>query len=196
MLATHGSSFVGSLSSTLALLCGVLLVYGGVRKAVALGRFRDTLSALELFPRSGATISAPMIVVGELAIAAGLLAGTPLAAWTAIGMILSFTVALAVYRLRGGTLLRCGCFGDFEHPRPTSHAIARNVALLAALLMVALVPTPAMVAFGAAELLIMGTSVGLVIVLWTSVLGIVEILRLYLDERRGAAIQIEGLHEH
>ena len=92
-------------------------------------RFRDTMAATEIL--SGRLIGAIAILLPPAEIMVGI---SVLAGWRLgisgpllLSLLFSFLFFLAIYRIRGGKELVCGCFADFEHKTITSNLILRNI---------------------------------------------------------------------
>ena len=115
-----------------ALLAGTVFLLSGVLKLIYWTRFRDTLAAMGLFPSPAARGCRWILPPLEVGLGAAVVAQWQLALTgpALLGLLVSFILALAVYRLRGGKELVCGCFADFEHKTPTVPLIVRNVVLL------------------------------------------------------------------
>lgn len=78
------------------------------------------------------------VVVAELAVAAGVIAGWALAAWIGAALELAFAVALVLAMRAGRAGAPCGCFGARSRVGPSG--VARNLALAAALAAVPFFP--------------------------------------------------------
>jgi hypothetical protein len=116
-----------------ALLLGAVFLLSGALKLTSWTRFRDTLSAMELLPPRLARALGWVLPPLEAALGAAVVAQWQLALTGPALLVLltGFTLALALYRLRGGKELVCGCFADFEGKTATASLILRNVLLLA-----------------------------------------------------------------
>ncbi len=150
-----------------ALLAGAVFVLSGTLKLFQWTRFRDTLSAMELLPSLLARGVGWVLPPVEACLGAAVLAQWRLALTgpALLGLLVAFTLALGVYRLRGGKELVCGCFTDFEHKTATASVILRNVVLsvLAAPLLFG--PREAPVR-GAAEWLLAGSATAGLVLAW------------------------------
>jgi hypothetical protein len=110
----------------------LLFAAAAVGKLRDLRGFRDVLDAYELVPRALTGVLAPVLGIGELALAIALcVPGTWfLAAWAAIALLTSYAAAMGVNLMRGRTQMNCGCMGaggDALSP----WLVARNLLLLA-----------------------------------------------------------------
>ena len=115
-----------------ALLAGTVFLLSGALKLVYWTRFRDTLSAMGLLPSRLARGVGWVLPPLEVGLGAAVVAQWQLALTgpALLGLLVGFTLALAIYRLRGGKELVCGCFADFEHKTETVPLILRNGLLL------------------------------------------------------------------
>lgn len=118
----------------LELVAGVLLglvLIGG--SAAKLASPRSSQAALSTFGvrSSGARWALwGALVVAELALAAGVIAGLDAAAWAAAGVMAAFAAALIAALGRGRAGAPCACFG--ARSTVSARAVARNLALAAA----------------------------------------------------------------
>ena len=114
------------------LLLGTIFILSGTFKLARWRQFGDSLAALELLPRRFVRAVAAGLPPVEMAVGIAVLAGwrLPITGPLLLAMLFCFLAALALYRLRGGKELSCGCFADFEHKQPTSSLILRNLLLL------------------------------------------------------------------
>lgn len=113
------------------MLLGVVFAVSGAAKLRSWGRFRDTLSASELLPARLVDPLARLLPPLELVLGVLTLAGFQV--WTTpalIALLGVFTLGLAIYRIRGGVEIVCGCFADFERRDRTSLVLGRNLLLL------------------------------------------------------------------
>ena len=115
-----------------ALLAGTVFLLSGALKLVYWTRFRDTLAAMELLPPRLARGVGWVLPPLEVGLGAAVVAQWQLALTgpALLALLVGFTLALAVYRLRGGKELVCGCFADFEHKTAAVPLILRNGLLL------------------------------------------------------------------
>lgn len=109
---------------------GVMLA-GAVGKTAYFGEFREILTAYGLIPRYLVRPTSLFLLGAEFAAAAGVLVNrtTTVAALLAIGLLIVYSVAIALNLFRGRTSLPCGCGGKGSEPISLSLVI-RNGALL------------------------------------------------------------------
>ena len=121
------------------------VVLGGVLAGAALAKLarpRASRAGMASFgvaePRAQWVVWASLIVI-ELVLAGGVLAGVEAAAFLAAGLMLMFAAAMAAAMLRGRAGAPCGCFGPRSTIKPP--AIARNLALAGAYSALPFLPT-------------------------------------------------------
>ncbi len=120
-------------SAGLGLLVGALFVYAGVIKALDPAQFFADVQGYDLIPWRAATVALAFYlpwleIIGGLAILVRPLHAAALLILS--GLLLVFTVALALAWIRGLDI-SCGCFGgDPHHPRYFLW-LARDIGLLA-----------------------------------------------------------------
>jgi hypothetical protein len=150
-----------------ALLLGTVFLLSGALKLPSWTRFRDTLAAMEVLPSRLARALGWVLPPLEAALGAAVVARWRLELTGPALLVLlgGFTLALSVYRLRGGKELVCGCFADFEGKTATASLIVRNVLLLA-LAVPMLIGPPDAAARGAAGWLLAGTAVVGLLLAW------------------------------
>jgi uncharacterized membrane protein YphA (DoxX/SURF4 family) len=131
-------------------LLGAIFCVSGTLKLSHWNEFHDTLSAMELFPRWFTDLVSRVLPPLECFLGISVvIAWKP--AFTGrllLFLILSFLTALAVYRVRGGKRLVCGCFGNFYTATSVWSLILRNVLLLTAALLVVVTRNPLAYATG------------------------------------------------
>ena len=111
-----------------------------VAAVLKLRAFSEAASALATYgvPARLRPAATTGIVAAELAIAAGLLAGVPVAAYAGAALLLVFAVATVLALLGGKRGAPCGCFGASS--RIGWGAVLRDLALAAAFLAVPFLP--------------------------------------------------------
>lgn len=168
-----------------AFVLAAVFAFAGLSKLRGRRHFRDVLGALELFPPPLPSVLARLVPAVELVLAAVLLARVVpvFAGLAAACSLLAFSVVLAVYRARGGTHLRCGCFGDSDRPHSTMSALIRNAVLLA----VALVSTSAPQVLAAGDAVATAITVAGLLGAWHLGKAAVELSRLSAHEREEQA---------
>jgi uncharacterized membrane protein YphA (DoxX/SURF4 family) len=103
----------GALAVGRFLLGGLLVVAGVAKLRAGQARFFGRIYAYELVPRRAAWVLARALPVGEIAAGVLLVLGllTAVAAGAAAGMLVAFTIAIAISLIRGQHQ-PCGCGGD------------------------------------------------------------------------------------
>src|SRR5262249_872016 len=146
--------------------------------------FRDTLSAMEVLPSRLARGVGWVLPPLEVALGAAVVAQWQLALTGPALLVLlgSFTLALILYRLRGGKELVCGCFADFEGKTATVPLMLRNV-LLVILAIPLLIGSGDTTDRGAAEWLLAGMAVVGLMLAWLLVGRLSEAVTLLRSER-------------
>ncbi len=99
---------------------------------------RAALATFGITGRSAQTLAFPTLIVAELALGAGVIAGSAAAAWLAAALMAAFAATMVAAILRGRAGAPCACFGA----RSTVGwgAVARNVVLAGALAALPLLP--------------------------------------------------------
>src|SRR4051812_1783631 len=97
-------------SVVLSLVLSLVLLAAAALKLAGGARARAALGTYVLHGRVAAVTWAGLIVA-EIVIAAGVLAGTEAAAWAGAGLLAAMTVAQAVALTSGRGGAPCGCFG-------------------------------------------------------------------------------------
>ena len=136
------TSFVNELAWTCCLFLGAVFLLSGVLKMGSWRRFRDTLTLMELVPRSWTSTVVWWIVILEVALGLNLILMpvTQLTGAIVIVTLALFICILGQYRWRGNRDLACGCFADFERKTPVVDLIIRNLLLVAMALPLVTVP--------------------------------------------------------
>jgi hypothetical protein len=119
-------------------LAGVL-AGAAVAKLASPRSSRAALAAFGLDPGPGQTIAWGGLIAAELALAAGVAAGSESAAYAAAALMLAFAAVLVSAILRGRAGAPCACFGS--RARIGWPAVARNLALAAGFASVPLIPS-------------------------------------------------------
>lgn len=172
-------------------LAGVLLVAA----AGKLARPRQTAGAMSTYgfdAAAGQWVAWGSMVVAELALAIGVLAGSDAAAFAAGGLMMTAAAVMANAIMRGKAGEPCGCFG--VDSRVSTGAIARNVLLGAAFIAVPYLPegslaTDTWLAIG------LGVAMAAIIGLAVAVLALareVGMLRLRLGPSSALEVSHEG----
>jgi len=168
------------------LFLGVVFVISGSVKFFAWIKFRDTLSAMEIFPRWLTSGIAWLLPPLEIAVGIAVVIGWRLSVSGPLLLILvlCFLLVLALYRLRGGKDLVCGCFGDFERKTTTASLILRNILLLASGLPLLIPQSQSLANRGLEEWIIASTVVLGVLLAWLLLSRLVETVLLLRAEGR------------
>jgi hypothetical protein len=122
----------------------IRLAMAGVLLASSIAKLaspRTSRAALATFGITGARrqrVAWGALIAGETALAIGVAAGSPLAAYLAAGLMAAFAAALAVALNGGHEGAPCACFG--ARSRVSRAAVGRNCLLAAAFLVVAILP--------------------------------------------------------
>ena len=164
----HLDAAAGNLEWLSRLFLGTLFVVSGSSKLARRTRFRDTIAALELVRRNVATVVAVVLPPLEIALGVWVLTRWQ-PSWSGplvLAALASFSLVLAVYRLRGGIEIACGCFADFDRKTRTSTVIVRNVLLIAAALPLLHGSDPVLPARPVADWLIASTTMVGLVVAW------------------------------
>src|SRR5438046_2589140 len=111
----------------LAPLLGAILAVAAIAKIARFGAWRASLDGYGLVPARG--MVAVAVPAAELAVAAGLLAGSRWAAWSAAGLLAAFTLVLGRELARGSAPPSCGCLP--WSGRPGRMTLGRNAVLVA-----------------------------------------------------------------
>jgi hypothetical protein len=116
-----------------SLFLGTVFIYSGSAKLLFRAKFRDALSAMDLFPRWLTEAISWIVAPLELALGIATVIACQLrvTGHAAVALLVGFSLVLALYRLRGGKEVACGCFADFDETTATSTLILRNLLLLA-----------------------------------------------------------------
>jgi hypothetical protein len=143
-----------------ALLLGAVFLLSGALKLLSWARFRDTLAAMEVSPPRLARALGWVLPPLEAGLGAAVVARwrLELTGPALLVLLAGFTLALSVYRLRGGKELVCGCFADFEGKTAVAPLIVRNVLLLV-IAVPMLIGPPDAAGRGGAAWLLAGTAV-------------------------------------
>ncbi|MFN2426429.1 MAG: MauE/DoxX family redox-associated membrane protein [Candidatus Binatia bacterium] len=123
-----------ALQLSLRLAFSLLLATSASHKARDLPRFRETLAAYELLPRTLVAAAAPAVVVMEALLAAMLLSGSGVAvAGAAVSaLMLGYAAAIQVNLSRGRVDIDCGCMGPASRVPLGPGLVVRNLMLSAA----------------------------------------------------------------
>lgn len=123
-----------------AVVAGVF-VYAGVPKLLEPAAFAQSISNYHLVPESLVGPIAAVVPVLEIVVALALVTGFAArgAAIAAAAMLAVFSAAIAQAIARDIDIA-CGCFGTASSPEADWWSVARNVALLAAAVFVAVAP--------------------------------------------------------
>jgi hypothetical protein len=124
-------------SVVLSLAFSLVLLVAAVLKLAGGARSRAALATYGLHGR-GATLAWGGLIVAEVAIAVGVLAGIEAAAWAGATLLAAMTVAQAVVLSSGRKGAPCGCFG--AGGRVGRATIARSAALAAVAAVIPLLP--------------------------------------------------------
>lgn len=114
----------------------LVFAFAGLDKAAHIHGFINALDGYVVLPFPVGSILAPFIIAAELAIAAGLVVKRwrRIAASQAAGLMILFTLALAVNRLRGAEKI-CGCWFSINTAQGNVHFVF-NAILIALCLIV------------------------------------------------------------
>lgn len=112
-------------------LLGTIFLSSFVGKASEPRRFATTLVDFKLIPGASAQPLAYFLISSELVIGILLLMGwqTRAAAVLCGGVLIIFTVAVALNLMSGHTNLECGCFGAKNAQKINLQLVSRNVSL-------------------------------------------------------------------
>jgi hypothetical protein len=119
------------------ILAGVL-AGAAITKIASPRASSDALATYGFGPGAPRWIGLGTVVVAELALAAGVVAGSDAAAYAAAGLMLVFAATMGSAILRGRAGAPCACFG--AHSTVSGAAIARNLVLAAAFVAVPQLP--------------------------------------------------------
>jgi Methylamine utilisation protein MauE len=122
------------------LVLGGMLAAASLAKLASLASSRSSLASFGIADPRARRVAWPALIVAELALAAGVIAGLESAAIGAAALMLIFAATVAGAILRGRTGRPCACFGA----RSTVgwRAVLRNLALAAAFTTLPLLPEP------------------------------------------------------
>ncbi len=136
----------------LRLTLGGLLILAAITKLTDRAAFRTAVAEYKLLPHALEAPFAAALPVVELLLGALLLAGlgTAIAAWAAVPVFLSFSIAIGVNMARGREL-DCHCFGSVQSEPIGWPSLIRSSALVIASLIVAFGAS----AFGAVDALLL-----------------------------------------
>ena len=136
----------------LRLTLGGLLLLAAITKLTDRAAFQTAVAEYKLLPHTLERPFAAALPVVELTLGVLLLAGlgTAIAAWVAVPVFLSFSIAIGVNMARGREL-DCHCFGSVQSEPIGWPALIRSSALVVASLIVALGAS----AFGAIDALLL-----------------------------------------
>ena len=136
----------------LRLTLGGLLTLAAITKLTDRAAFQAAVAEFQLLPHALERPFAIALPIVELTLGALLLAGlgTAIAAWAAVPVFLSFSIAIGVNMARGRDL-DCHCFGSVQSEPIGWPALIRSSALVIASLIVALGAS----AFGAVDALLL-----------------------------------------
>ncbi len=136
----------------LRLTLGGLLVLAAITKLTDRSAFQTAVSEYKLLPHALERPFAAALPIVELTLGALLLAGlgTAIAAWVAVPVFLSFSIAIGVNMARGRDL-DCHCFGSVQSEPIGWPSLIRSSALVVASLIVASGAS----AFGAVDALLL-----------------------------------------
>jgi GNAT superfamily N-acetyltransferase len=127
------------LSEAIRLAMAGVLVVSSVAKLASPSSTRAALATFGVVGELRQRVAWTLLVAGELALAAGVAAGSPLAAYLAAGLMAAFAGALALALQRGRAGAPCACFG--ARSRVSTAAVGRNVLLAAGFLLTAILPS-------------------------------------------------------
>ena len=128
----------------------LIFVTAAIGKLAHVDEFYGVVRNFRILPDGLSRLTAHVLPVAELAVAAGLLIGATAvpAALAAAALLAVFGAALAVNVLRGRTWIDCGCFRNGPKQTVSWALVARNAVMASAALMVALLlpqtPAPAL----------------------------------------------------
>jgi uncharacterized membrane protein YphA (DoxX/SURF4 family) len=150
---------------------GLCALFGAaaLHKARDLGVFTATLRDYRMLPDRLAPIAAPVVAVCELATAAALLvpALAPRAALAALGLLTTYSAAIAWNLARGRRHIDCGCLGPAHHGQPLSPWLLARNGTLALGALVALAPEAQRAASWVDALSVLGGAT-MLLVLWSA----------------------------
>lgn len=143
------------------LLTGTVLVAAGGAKLRDWSRFRDSFAAMELFPRSFVQVVSILLPPIEIVAGTAVFLGWRLqiSGLLVLTLLSCFVLVLAVFRLKGGVQIVCGCFADFDRTSKTSDLILRALVLLLAGLPLVLVNSPVPRTYSVSDWLLSGVVV-------------------------------------
>jgi Methylamine utilisation protein MauE len=120
------------------LILGGLLAGASLAKLASPGSSRAALATFAITGRRAQAVVFPALIAAELALAAGVIAGSATAAWLAAALMAAFAATMVAAILRGRAGAPCACFGA----RSTVGwpAVIRNAALAAAFAALPLLP--------------------------------------------------------
>ncbi len=119
-------------------LLGLVLVGGSAAKVASPRSSQAALSTFGVRAVGARWALWAALVVAELGLAAGVVAGLDFAAWAAAALMAAFGAALIVALVRGRAGAPCACFGARSTVSP--RAVWRNLVLAAAFVALALIP--------------------------------------------------------
>ncbi len=174
------------------LILGGLLAGASLAKLASPGSSRAALATFAITGRRAQAVVFPALIAAELALAAGVIAGSATAAWLAAALMAAFAATMVAAILRGRAGAPCACFGA----RSTVGwpAVIRNAALAAAFAALPLLPadelsTDQWLGLGLAVALVACAGLALAVLALARELGI---LRLRLGPEGALEIPEEG----
>jgi hypothetical protein len=185
----HLDAAAGNLEWLSRLFLGTLFVVSGSLKLARRTRFRDTIAAMELVRPAIASGVAATLPPLEIALGVLLLARWrgPVPGALTLAALAGFSLVLAVYRLRGGLEIACGCFADFDRKVRTSTVIVRNLLLIAAALPLLSGTDPSLPSRTTGDWLTAATTMVGLVVGWNLLARLVETVVLLQSDQRGEA---------
>jgi methylamine utilization protein MauE len=128
------------LSEAIRLAMAAVLLASAIAKLASPGTSRAALATFGITGARRQQAAWAVLIATETALAIGVAAGSPLAAYLAAGLMAAFAGALALALQAGQEGAPCACFG--ARSRVSRAAVGRNALLAAAFLIVAILPSP------------------------------------------------------
>jgi hypothetical protein len=130
------------LSEAIRLAMAGVLLASAIAKLASPGTSRAALATFGITGARRQRAAWAALIATETALAIGVAAGSPLAAYLAAGLMAAFAGALALALQAGQEGAPCACFG--ARSRVSRAAVGRNALLAAAFLIVAILPSPSL----------------------------------------------------
>lgn len=178
------------LSTAVGVMLGAVLAASAVAKLARPSRSSETLATFGFASPASRWGAWAIAVVAELALAAGIAAGSDEAAYAAAGLMVLFALTLASALLRGQAGRPCACFGGGS--KVSGWAIGRDVVLAGAFVALPLLPdslsTDGWLGLGLGLALLAVAALGVVVLALAREVGMLRL-------RLGPSAALEIAHE-